>query len=35
MGCCLSKIRRNVSNIEILDYTSSGSEYDYLRLEEK
>lgn len=31
MGCCLSKIKKNVWNIEILDYTPHGSEYDYLR----
>ena len=31
MGCIFSKIRKDVSNIEVLDYTPPGAEYDYLR----
>ena len=31
MGCIFSKIRKDVSNIEVLDYTTPGAEYDYLR----
>ena len=31
MGCIFSKIINDVSNIEILDYTPQGPEYDYLR----
>ena len=31
MGCIFSKIASNELNIEVLDFTLSGSEYDYLR----
>ena len=31
MGCIFSKIIDDVSNIEVLDLTSQGTEYDYVR----
>ena len=31
MGCIFSKIRKDVSNIEVLDYAPPGAEYDSLR----
>ena len=31
MGCIFSKIRKDISNIEVLDCTPPGAEYDYLR----
>ena len=31
MGCIFSKMINDVSNIEVLDYTPPGTEYDYLR----
>ena len=30
MGCIFSKLMKDVSNIEVLDYTPPGTEYDYL-----
>ena len=31
MGCIVSKITKDASNTDVLDYTSPGAEYDYLR----
>ena len=31
MGCIFSKIIKDSSNIEVLDFTPPGTEYDYLR----
>ena len=31
MDCIFSKITKDVSNIEVLNYTPPGAEYDYLK----